>query len=278
MEKLIIYGGFGFIGGNFAKCFPEKSEVLHKHAICSTAGKDALYLISTTNNYNIFDSHIVDIETNLTRLMMVLPNVPGTFNFVSSWFVYGNGYDSAQKAATEASYCDPKGFYSITKRTAEQLIESYCDTFNKNYRIMRLCNVIGGDSKAGKKKNALEYIIGRIINNEDIEIYDGDNYRNYLHVDDVCRAINLVSEKGVLNTTYNIGSAHSYRLIDIVQYVIDKTGSTSKIKIVETPHFHQIVQTKDFFMNCYKLRGLGFTEQYDIWETLDKIIYIRKNP
>ena len=277
MEKLMIYGGSGFIGSNFIRRYPDICEQLPREALCSTGGKDALYFRSTTDNYNVFTDLQIDIDVNLKRLMEVLPRVNGKFTFISSWFCYGNGYDRPENAASEKSHCAPKGMYSITKYCAEQMIQSYCDTFNKNYRIIRLCNVIGGDGGANKKKNATEYLISKILRNEDIEIYDGDNYRNYLHVDDVCDAIALIVDKGDLNTIYNVGSAHSYRLIDLMEYVIQKTGSTSKIKLVKTPRFHEIVQTKDFFMNTNKVRGLGFVQKYDIWQTLDKIINRIKN-
>ena len=42
----------------------------------------------------------------------------------------------------ENALCDPKGFYSITKRTAEQLLISYCETFNIKYRIVRILCVV----------------------------------------------------------------------------------------------------------------------------------------
>lgn len=274
MEKLNIFGSSGFIGSNFVKRYPYKSVPIQSGLTIGEEALDFLYLRSTTDNYNIFKDLNLDIEVNLSRLMDCLQNIEDkkTFNFVSSWFVYGSGYQSSLNKANENSYCDPSGFYSITKRAAEQLTKSYCDTYNKNYRIIRLCNVIGGDSGANKKKNATEFLISKIINNEDIEIYDGDNYRNYLHVDDVCDAINLIVEKGDLNTIYNVGANSSHRLIDLMEYVIQQTNSRSKIKLVATPRFHQIVQTRDFFMDTRKLAGLGFAPKYTIYEALDKII------
>jgi nucleoside-diphosphate-sugar epimerase len=113
--------------------------------------QDVLYLISTTHNYHVFDDLHKDINTNLTKLVDVLPNVQGTFNFVSSWFVYGDGY-TKYHPAREIDRCIPKGILFYNKESGEDLTESFCRTFHKNYRIMRLCNVIGGDVSAGKKK------------------------------------------------------------------------------------------------------------------------------
>jgi nucleoside-diphosphate-sugar epimerase len=213
----------------------------------------------------------LDIETNLTKLMHVLPQMDhrGTFNFVSSWFVYG---DRGSHHVTEDAHCDPKGFYSITKHCAEKLIQSYCATVGSRYRILRLSNVIGKDPRASSKKNALEYLMGKIRRHEPIQIYDGDNYRNYLDVEDCCRAIQLVLDKGNKNETYNIGAVESVRLFDIIQYAMLKTNSRSHVEIVEVPHFHKTVQTQNFFMNTDKLQALGFKQKYDIWETIDRLL------
>ena len=270
MAKLTIFGGTGFVGSNFAKQYPDC--VIAPRDVNNVEGmEDVLYLISTTHNYHVYDDVHKDINTNLNKLMDVLPNVKGTFNFVSSWFVYGNGYGK-YNPAREGDPCNPKGFYSITKKAAEDLVESYCKTFKKKYRIIRLCNVIGGDTGAGKKKNALEYLIQNIIKNESINLYYGDNYRNFLHVEDVAAAINLVIEKGRLNEIYNIGSEESTQINGIIDYVINRTNSTSLITYIDAPEFHKIVQSPNFFMDCEKLRNLGFRQKYYTFQAVDKIL------
>ncbi len=271
MGKLTIFGGTGFVGSNFTRLYPEKSIVMPRDETWMEGMHDVLYLISTTHNYHVFDDLHKDINTNLNKLVDVLPNVQGTFNFVSSWFVYGGGYGKYYPAR-EMHPCNPKGFYSITKKAAEDLTESFCRTFHRNYRILRLCNVIGGDAGAGKKKNALEFLISNIVKNEPIDVYKGDNYRNFLHVEDVCAAMKLVTEQGKLNSIYNIGAEDSTKLMDIVDYVIKKTGSKSKITYIDVPEFHQIVQSSNFFMDCEKLRYLGFKQKYTVQQAVDKIL------
>ena len=72
-----------------------------------------------------------------------------------------------------------------------------------NYRIFRLANVYGPDDNGYiKKKNALQYLIGEIKNNNDIKLYyDGNFIRDYIYVNDVCRAIKLCMEhSGVIKS------------------------------------------------------------------------------
>jgi len=267
MESLKIFGGTGFIGSHFHALYPE-THVVPRENKEFQAG-DALYLISTTNNYNVFNDPTLDVRVNLVRLMGDLPRIGGTFNYVSTINCVG---DRGMHDIREDTVCNPRGFYPITKLCAEQLTKSYCSTFNHNYRILRLSNVIGKNPSTSSKNNALEFLLAKIKRGEDISVYEGDNYRNYLDIEDCCRAIKLVLEKGNLNDTYNIGSIQSHRIYDIVHYAIWKTKSSSKIKIVPVPDFHKKVQAPNFFMNTDKLQALGFVQKYNLEETINRAL------
>lgn len=266
--------GHGFIGSHYAKMFPcvvnDRDDLVPKT-------KDIFYLISTVDNYSVWTDPYIDINTNLTLLIKTLENCKNSdvvFNFASSWFVYG----SVPSDAKEDSYCDPRGFYSITKRTAEQLLISYCETFGIKYRIMRFSNVIGpNDKKVSNKKNALTFLIRKILRGENINLYDdGDFYRDYIHVEDLCRSVDLIIRQGELNTIYNVGTGIPVKFRSAIDYVLDKTGSTSKITEINQSDFHKIVQNKSFYMNCDKLKNLGFVPQYSIEQALDQLIQYEK--
>lgn len=254
--------GKGFIGSQYTKMFP---CIVNERNDLTPKSNEILYLISTTDNHTFRNNPYIDIETNLTTLMRVLEkcsNSNTTFNFVSSWFVYGKG-----NFVDEDAYCDSKGFYSITKRTAEQLLIEYAQEFNIQYRILRLGNVIGNtDKHISNKKNILGYLVDKIKKEEYIELHNnGDFLRTYIHVEDVCSAINLVLSKGKINEIYNIG-AYSFSLLDAVSYVIKKTGS--KTKIINIPN----QKVSSFSMNMTKINNLGFVPKYTFTETLDKLI------
>ena len=165
MDKtLSVFGSSGFIGRNFVSKYD--SHKIPRECNTPIEDTDILYLISTTHNYHVFDNPFLDIETNLTKLVSVLQEfrrhcARRTFNFISSCFVYGD----TEYPAKETTVCNPKGFYSITKLAAERLIISYCETFNLNYRILRLCNVYGEHATGvSKKRNALQFMVQQLIN------------------------------------------------------------------------------------------------------------------
>jgi len=281
METVNVLGGNGFVGSEFCKT-TKLSVIKNTRNDYQIHDKNVVYFISTVHNYNLLESSVIDIETNLITLMRVLDNYKkypgeGCFNFISSWFVYGqdSGYGLGAKGIKETDTCDPRGFYSITKRCAEQLLISYCDTFNIQYRILRLANVLGAnDHKVSAKKNALQFMINQLKLNNTIELYDsGKFYRDYMDVRDCTRAIDMVIRSGDMNCIYNIGNGIPQEFNQLIQYCKITLQSTSKISSIEQKDFHKKVQSsRSFFMNTDKLKLLGYRPEYSIFDTLDEIV------
>jgi len=263
-----VYGASGFIGSKFCNLYSEL-VIKQNREERKPRTKEILYFISTTDNYNIHTNITLDVETNLKVLCEVLNCCRDneiTFNFISSWFVYGE----TKLPAKEEYSCNPTGFYSITKKTAEDLLISFCTTYNVKYRIIRLCNVLGkGDVSASSKKNALTYMINLLKKNEDVFLYDGGTpVRDIMHVDDVCRAIKLILDNGNINEIYNVGSGRPTQIGAIINIAKEYLNSSSQIRFKETPEFHKIVQAKDFWLDITKLKELGFEQSI----TIEKII------
>ena len=233
-----VFGGHGFVGSRFVTLCKDTIVNDRNDLEVKIDKGEILYLISTVDNYSMKVNPYIDIETNLTTLMRVLEQCKKkdiVFNFASSWFVYGD----TELPAKETSPCNPKGFYSITKRTAEQLIISYCKTFNIKYRILRFANVLGvGDKKVSKKKNALTYLLSEIVNDRPINLYDkGLFIRDYIDVDDLCGAIALIMTKGKVNEIYNVSNQTEIDFYTIIMYAMGYTGSKSIIKEVPQADF-----------------------------------------
>ena len=266
-----IFGATGFIGSNFCRMYNDTIQIPRESNI--TESSDILYLISTVDNYNIFSNPYIDIETNIIKLVNVLEECRKqqvTFNFISSWFVYGN----CEYPKKESNICNPVGFYSVTKHTAERIVEEYGKTFNIPYRILRLPNVVGGiDQKASSKKNVLQNTINLLKNDQPVQLFNAGIFeRDYMHVNDVCRAIELVIKSSPVNNIYNIGTGISTRFIDLVKFAKINLNSSSELHFVDTP-----VEFKHFYipscqLDVTKLRYLGHTANTGIYETVTSMI------
>jgi nucleoside-diphosphate-sugar epimerase len=138
-----------------------------------------------------------------------------------------------------------------------------------------LANVLGkNDKKVSAKKNALQYLLGELKENRPIDLYDnGYFYRDYIDVRDCARAIDLVVNKGELDSIYNIGNGNPITFRNVIDYAKQKLDSTSEIRSIEQKEFHKKVQSsRSFYMDNSKLRNLGYMPKYTLYETIDDII------
>lgn len=263
IDKISVYGSSGFIGSRFCEMYESKVHRIERNSY-DYKSNNILYFISTIDNYNVYSDLHIDIFTNLEILMRVLDKLKNNhhdtmvFNFVSSWFVYGQTSESPFYEDT--TQCNPTGFYSITKHCAEKLLISFCKTYDIKYRIFRLANVIGEkDKKISKKKNALQFLIKEITLDNDIELYNAGNiFRDYIYIDDVCRAIDLCINNSPYNEIINIGNGSSFLFRDLIDKAIQYSGSKSNIIEINSTEFHNIVQIKDCYLNIDKLLSYGF--------------------
>jgi nucleoside-diphosphate-sugar epimerase len=272
MINVSVFGSTGFIGSNFANSNAELVDKVDRDKP-NPKFDQILYAIGTTDNYNVFENPKLDIETNLIKLiddLELLRKKFGTFtiNYLSSWFVYG---DSTPLPFTINNGCNPKGFYSISKFAAEKFLTSYCKTYKINYRILRLSNIYGNsDSGVSAKKNALQFLVGKIKKNESIDLYEGGDFvRDYLDIRDATKAIELIINNGKLDSIYNVGSGKPTRFIDLMNKAKKAFNSSSEFNNIPTPEFHKLVQVKDSYLEISDLLALGFLPKYDI---IDEII------
>jgi|TARA_B100000085_G_scaffold270935_1_gene283865 nucleoside-diphosphate-sugar epimerase len=270
MNDISVFGSTGYIGSTFCRMYPDKITPVPREEK-NFLTDQALYFISTTTNQSVFKDLHVDIDTNLSLFIDILSNCRDRdviFNFISSGFVYGNDVLDYK----EWYSCNPTGFYSITKRTAEQLLISYCKTFGIKYRILRIGNVYGLDKTVTPGKNVLGYMISLLKKNEPIKLFDGGDYlKDYMSVNDVCRAIDLIIEKGEVNEIYNIASGTSQSFRSIIITARDILGSKSELIDVPMPENQKYIQVKNMTLNTEKLQDLGFSCEMSFYQGLQTL-------
>jgi len=276
MSKVIsVYGSTGFVGSSFVLNFPLQTIRIPKNEN-EPLSDEVLYLISTNHNYHVFTDPHLDINTNLNKLIDVLEACRSsgrdcTFNFVSSWFVYGK---KTKFPVKESDECNPEGFYSITKHAAERMVASYCNTFKMKYRILRLTNMIGENATdVSIKRNALQYMIETLFKGGDIKLYnDGSDIRDFMHISDACRAIMKCIENAPVGETINISNSEPHTIGELVRYAHNRMGRSGTITSVDPPDFHKVVQSKDMYLDNSKLLSYAYTPTIDTYRAVDRIV------
>ena len=140
------------------------------------------------------------------------------FHHVSTDEVYGSlGPDDP--AFTETTPYAPNSPYSASKAASDHLVRAYHKTFGLEVTISNCSNNYGPYQFPEK---LIPLTINNILNSEDIPVYgDGLNIRDWLYVEDHCRAIELVLLKGTSGEVYNIGGDNELSNIDLVKQLCD---------------------------------------------------------
>lgn len=260
-----LFGGSGYIGSVYRRRFDvilqDRDDLVPQH-------NRVLYMISTNHNHHLPRNPWIDVDTNVVTLLRVLEQCRGRadmeFNFVSSWFVYGD----CPQPVNEQHVCDPRGFYSITKHTAERLLQEYCNLHGIKWRILRLCNVVGGiDTSAGDHKNALHNALRKLMHDHDLRLAAGGNFhRNYLHVEDVCDAMAFVMDHAPPNQIINVSSGPSVSFAAVVDFARTVLDSKSHISSDEnTP-------VVDCRLDSSKLSGMGWKHNNTWQQTIQHVM------
>jgi nucleoside-diphosphate-sugar epimerase len=143
-----------------------------------------------------------------------------------------------------------------------------------NYRILRLTNIIGtGDTGVSAKKNAIQHMIGLLKKNEPVKLYDrGANIRDFMYVDDACRAIDVCIRNSPVGEVINISNNQPVSIFEVIDYAKKKLNSSSELISIETPDFHKVVQVSNVCLNNEKLLSYGYSPSIHTFEGIDRIL------
>jgi dTDP-glucose 4,6-dehydratase len=139
---------------------------------------------------------------------------PHRFHHVSTDEVYGSLPDAAPPCPETAPYA-PNSPYSASKAASDHLVRAYRHTYGLATTISNCSNNYGPNQFAEK---LIPVTILKILSGAAIPVYgDGGNVRDWLHVSDHCRGIELILERGVPGEVYNLGGRCERRNIDLVR-------------------------------------------------------------
>lgn len=138
------------------------------------------------------------------------------FHQVSTDEVYGSL--GAEGYFTETTPLCPHSPYSASKTSADMIVKAYHDTYHMPVTITRCSNNYGPYHFPEK---LIPLIINNILEGKQLPVYGkGDNIRDWLYVEDHCKAIDLVVREGRDGEVYNVGGHNEMRNIDIVKLTI----------------------------------------------------------
>jgi dTDP-glucose 4,6-dehydratase len=307
IRKLLVTGGAGFIGSNFIRYMFETYpdiEIINLDALTYAGNLDNLSGVADKYNYtfchgDITDGNVVDsllgigvdavvnfaAESHVDRSItdpsvFVRTNVLGTqvlldgarkhgikkYLQVSTDEVYGTlgkeGY------FTEETPLAPNSPYSASKAGADMLVRAYHETFGLNVNITRCSNNYGPYQFPEK---LIPLMVSNALEDKSLPVYgDGLNIRDWLYVEDHCRAIDTVLRNGISGRVYNIGGNNEKTNIVIVTLILEKLG---KPKSLITFVKDRLGHDRRYAIDSSKIqKELGWSPKYNFEKGIEMTI------
>jgi len=306
--KLLVTGGAGFIGSNFIGYAIDRHPdwfIINLDRLTYAGNPDNLCKVATLPNHrfvlgDIADPQVVEelfasgidvvvnfaAETHVDRSIVdaspfIRTNVHGTqvlldaarrhkvvkFIQVSTDEVYGS-LGPADPPFTEASPLAPNSPYAASKAAADLLCRAYHHTYGLPVVITRCSNNFGPYQFPEK---LIPLAITNALEDKPVPVYgDGQNVRDWLYVEDHCRALELVILNGKPGEVYNIGGGCELTNLEVVSLVLKALGKTGEmISFVKDRPGHD----KRYAMDTTKIqRELGWRKNFDFNEALCRTI------
>ncbi|HEY2209099.1 MAG TPA: dTDP-glucose 4,6-dehydratase, partial [Gaiellaceae bacterium] len=152
------------------------------------------------------------------------------FHHVSTCEVYGDLPLDSGEAFTEESPYRPRTPYNASKAAADHAVRAYFETFGLPVTITNCSNNYGPRQFPEK---VIPLFLTNALDDRELPLYAStQNRREWLHVDDHCRAIELVLEQGREGETYNVGSGVERSIEEIADLVLALTGRPASLKTI----------------------------------------------
>ncbi|MBR8734875.1 dTDP-glucose 4,6-dehydratase [Fusobacterium necrophorum] len=163
---------------------------------------------------------------------------------------------------TEYTPISPKSPYSTSKASADMLVMAYKETYHMPVNITRCSNNYGPYQFPEK---LIPLIIGNILQGKTLPVYgDGMNIRDWLYVEDHCKAIDMVLEKGKLGEVYNVGGFNEEANIIIVKKIIDIISNIMKEKTKYRKYLKTDIKNINYDLISFVQDRLGHDARYAI--------------
>jgi len=177
---------------------------------------------------------------------------------ISTDEVYGSLPLDSKEKFNEESPLKPNSPYSASKASADLLAKSFFVTYGLPIIITRSSNNFGPRQYPEK---LIPLTIKKALKGEQIPVYgDGQNIRDWIYVEDNCKAIDLVLHKGKIGEIYNIGGGNEWKNIDLVNLICEILSELTKRDVYEYKNLITYVKDrpghdKKYSLDIKKIKG-----------------------
>ena len=263
--KLLVTGGYGFIGSNFINLASESDyKIINIDNATYAADKNNIRVKNITNietdiaEYSSTEKIILDFQPDIivhfaaeshvdnsieNPYIFLNTNILGTYNLLQACSKLENNFHFIHISTDEVfgelgkkgffnekTNYDPKSPYSASKASSDHLVRAWQNTYGLPATIVNCCNNYGPNQH---KEKLIPKIITNCFSNNSIPIYGkGDNIRDWIFVEDFCKAILLILENrgSVLNESFCIGANQEFSNVELTEKICSIINDNFSLK------------------------------------------------
>jgi UDP-glucose 4-epimerase len=183
----------------------------------------------------VFGNHRNDIKQYTINIPLILDSINFAYNFGAvHWVGIGSQaeYGNLNKKISEEDECFPTTLYGKAKLHCSKISMELCQALGIHHTWLRLFSVYG---PYDNHEWLIQYLIKKMLNHEVIDVTNGDQFWDYLYVEDIANLLLKISSIkgcGILN----LGSGNSEQVKKIILLIRELTSSTSKINFGAIPY------------------------------------------
>lgn len=259
--KLLVTGGAGFIGSNFIRYWLNNNpndKIINLDVLTYAGNLENLKDVEKNSNYSFIKADICDVdivndavsqvdlivhfaaESHVDRSIQssqdfIRTNVEGTrvlldaaknsggirFHHISTDEVFGS-LGLSDKAFNENTPYDPRSPYSASKAASDHLVRSYFHTHDLPITISNCSNNYGSYQFPEK---IIPLFITNILEGKKVPVYaEGENIRDWIHVDDHNSGVEEIIKKGKIGKTYLLGGDSELTNLELTKMILKLMG------------------------------------------------------
>ena len=265
MNKVLVTGGFGFVGSRLVRHLQNKGTevVILEHPAAATpksfsglpvlraditsessmgnakcAGIDAvLHLAAQSSGPRSFSIPVQDVQLNiigtLNTINWCLANGVGRLLFASSFVIYGDHPE--REMLDEETCCRPKSVYATSKLACEHLLMNYAQPKGLKWNALRMFNVYGpGQDITKPDQGVVGIFMNMLLKADNVQVKGSlARFRDLIYIDDIVAGWDRCLFGKVYNQSFNLGTGEKTTFETLIRSLATVIGKADRLRIEE---------------------------------------------
>jgi len=283
-KNVLVTGGSGFIGSHVVDFLVKKKYNVTTFDLSPPIRKNVKFIKGNILDKNCLQFALKNIDfvfhlaavSDINKVRAIPVKTINTNILGTTYLLEASRNKNVKRfifASSVYSFGTTGNLYTTSKISSELLIKNYRLLFGQNFTILRYSTAYGPRSR---EVDAVSIFVERALKNLDIVIFgDGQQKRNYLHVEDLAKGSMMALKQKTKNKIITLASKNNIKMFDLAKIIIRLTRSSSKIR------FNKKNKRFDDFTSNYSYKNnnegiINWKPKYSLKKGLEQYIGFKR--